>query len=86
MTLPGEAAVSVPLGAQGSDSAGARCLPRLLLGLSRFLLTRHSVGRAVVQRPISGLGACCVAAGAGAGLDALPAPGWRQYRGCPRAR
>ena len=34
--LPGEAAVSVPLGAQGSDSAGARCLPRLLLALSRF--------------------------------------------------
>jgi hypothetical protein len=34
--LPGQAAVSVPLGAQGSASAGARCLPRLLLALSRF--------------------------------------------------
>jgi hypothetical protein len=33
--LPGQAALSVRLERRGSESAGARCLPRLLLGLSR---------------------------------------------------
>jgi hypothetical protein len=72
--------------AAGQWSQAVDACSAVVADQGKWCLRRSWGGVRSFQCPITEPGACRVAAAAGAGLDALPAPGWRQFRGCPRAR
>jgi hypothetical protein len=87
--LPGQAALSVRLERREANRQApvACCCRDCSWAIALSCLTRHSVGRAVLPASYQRAGGLPRRCGGGCrGLDALPAPGWRQYRGCPRAR